>query len=188
MRLARGIRSAFVAATLIIALAGCGAEPRGGAERMPDELSDHASFTAVEDAPAAPSLEGELIDGTPVDLDALAAGRPLLVQFAATWCSTCADQEAALAAVARAYGDDLAIAIVTGDEDPADVTAYLDRRGLPYPVITDPDLRIWRAYAVTEPPATALIDAAGGLVRVWPGGAVESTMREQLDRIITAAG
>jgi peroxiredoxin len=90
--------------------------------------------------------------------------------------------------VAREYGDDLAIAIVTGDEDPEEVTAYLDRRGLPYPVIVDPDLRIWRAYAVTEPPATALIDAAGGLVRLWPGGAVESTMREQLDRIITAAG
>ncbi|MGW9185355.1 TlpA family protein disulfide reductase [Agromyces sp. NPDC055661] len=185
MRLARGIRSAVIAATLIAALAACGAEPRGGAERMPGELSDGASFTAVDDAPAAPSLEGELVDGTPVDLDALAAGRPLLVQFAATWCTTCADQEAALAAVAREYGDDLAIAIVTGDEQPADVTAYLDRRGLPYPVIADPDLRIWRAYAVTEPPATALIDAQGGLVRVWPGGAVESTMREQLDRIIT---
>jgi peroxiredoxin len=188
MTLARGIRSAVVATALIVALAACGTEPRGGADRMPGERSDGASFTAVDDAPAAPSLEGELVDGTPVDLDALAGGRPLVVQFAATWCSTCADQEAALAAVARDYGDDLAIAIVTGDEDSADVTAYLDRRGLPYPVVADPDLRIWRAYAVTEPPATALIDAEGGLVRLWPGGAVEATMREQLDRIITAAG
>jgi peroxiredoxin len=185
MRLARGIPSVVVAAAMIVALAACGAEPRGGAERMPDDRSDGASFTAVDGAPPAPSLDGELIDGTPVDLDALAAGRPLLVQFAATWCSSCADQEAALAAVAREYRDDLSIAIVTGDEDPADVTAYLDRRGLPYPVVADPDLKIWRAYAVTEPPATALIDADGGLVRLWPGGAVESTMREQLDRIIT---
>jgi len=185
MTVARSIRTAVIAVAVVVVLAACGAEPRGGAERMPEERADGASFTAVESAPAAPSLDGELLDGTPVDLDALAAGRPLLVQFAATWCSTCADQEAALAAMASEYGDDLAIVVVIGDEDPPDITAYLDRRGLPYPVIVDQNLRIWRGYAVTEPPATALIDAHGGLVRVWPGGAVESTMREQLDQIIT---
>lgn len=185
MSLGRGILSALVAAAVIAALAACGSDgPHGGGDSLPAPLSGSPSFTAVDGAPVAPSLEGELVDGTPVDLDSIAGGRPLLVQFAATWCSTCRDQEQALAAMTQRYGDHLAIAIVTGDEDPADIAEYLDGRDLPYPVIADPDLKIWRAFAVTEPPTTALIDADGGLVRVWPSGAVESTMREQLERIM----
>ncbi|WP_159602673.1 TlpA family protein disulfide reductase [Agromyces humi] len=184
----RRAAAVVAAATLALTLAACTTEPRGGAARLPGAIPEGTSYFPVADAPAAPSLDGRLVDGTAVDLDALAAGRPLLVQFMASWCSTCAGQQAVLADVASEYGEAVAIAQVSGDTDPDALTTYLDAEQVGDPVVLDPELQIWRAYAVTEPPMTALIDADGRLVKLWPGGADAARIREQLEQMVSRAG
>lgn len=184
----RRAAAVVAAAALALTLAACTAEPRGGVARLPGAIPEGTSYSPVANAPAAPSLEGRLVDGTAVDLDALAAGRPLLVQFMASWCSTCAGQQAVLADVASEYGEAVAIAQVSGDTDPDALTTYLDAEQVGDPVVLDPELQIWRAYAVTEPPMTALIDADGHLVKLWPGGADSEKIRGQLEQMVSRAG
>ncbi|MDQ0895932.1 TlpA family protein disulfide reductase [Agromyces ramosus] len=186
-----GIRPIAVIGTiaaLILALTACATGIRGGAAQLPAPLPEGTSYTPGTTGPAAPALDGILVDDTPVDLDALAAGRPLIVQFMASWCSSCAEQQSVLSRVAAEYGDAIAIAQVSGDTDAAALAGYLDAHQVAQPVLVDHDLQIWRSYAVTEPPMTALIDSEGHLLKLWPSGADEQKLREQLDRIVPHDG
>ena len=166
----------------------CASEPRGGAAQLPGQVPEGTSYSPVDGAPAAPAIGGRLIDDTPVDLEALAAGRPLIVQFMASWCSSCAEQQSVLSEISSEYDDAVAIAQVSGDSDTEALATYLDENQVGQPVIIDPELQIWRSYAVTEPPMTALIDSDGQLVKLWPSGADADKIREQLDRIVVTTG
>lgn len=173
-----------ILAGVILAFTACSSGVRGGATQLPEQAISDVEYTVGADGPMAPSLEGRLVDDTPVDLEALAAGRPLIVQFMASWCSSCAEQEAVLSRISDAYGDSIAVAQVSGDTDAAALATYLDEQRVETPVLVDPELQIWRSYAVTEPPMTALIDPEGRLIKLWPAGADEQKLGEQLDRIV----
>lgn len=182
---ARIVAAIALAASIALTTAACTSSgPRGGADRLPGPVTAEASYAAAPGAPDAPAIEGRLVDRTKVDLETLSAGRPLIVQFMASWCTTCAEQQAVLATIADEYGDDVAIAQVSGDEDPAALSDYLDEHDVAQPVLADPDLQIWRSFAVTEPPMTALIDAEGHLVKLWPTGAEAERIRAELDEIV----
>lgn len=172
----------------ILILTACASGVRGGAAQLPERVAGDIAYTAGANAPTAPSLEGRLVDDTSVDLEAIAGGRPLVVQFMASWCSSCAEQQAVLSRIADDYGDAIAIAQVSGDTDAAALAAYLDEHRIDEPVLVDPELQIWQAYAVAEPPMTALIDPEGRLIKLWPSGADEQRISEQLDQIVPGRG
>ena len=180
----RSIAALGLLAGVVLIMTACASGIRGGAEQLPERAPGDVEYTVAADAPMAPSLEGRLVDDTPVDLEVLAAGRPLIVQFMASWCSSCAEQQAVLSRIADEYGDMIAVAQVSGDTDAAALTDYLDEHRVDQPVLVDPELQIWRSYAVSEPPMTALIDPDGHLVKLWPAGADEQKLGEQLDRIL----
>ncbi|QEO13127.1 TlpA family protein disulfide reductase [Agromyces intestinalis] len=182
----RSITAAATAVLLALTLAGCTSGPRGGADRLPGPVPGDITFAATETAPNAPAIDAKLVDGTTVDGDDLWGERPAVLQFITSWCTRCDEQQGVIAGIARDYGDALTVVLVAGDpaDGADDLLEHLDELGVDQPVIHDPDLRIWRSYAVDEPPMTALIDADGRLVKLWPGGADETKLRAELDRII----
>ncbi|MEF3404928.1 TlpA family protein disulfide reductase [Agromyces sp. CCNWLW203] len=180
----RSIAALGILAGVILVMTACSSGVRGGATQLPAPVPAEVEYAAAAESPMAPSLEGRLVDDTPVDLEVLAAGRPLVVQFMASWCSSCAEQQDVLSRISDEYGDTIAVAHVSGDTDADALTAYLDEHGVDGPVLVDPELQVWRSFAVTEPPMTALIDHEGHLVRLWPAGADEEKLGEQLDRLV----
>lgn len=178
------------AAAVALALAGCATEPRGGAERLPGPVPDGVVFTPASDAPNAPAVQGELLDGTPITGEQLWDGRPAVLQFATSWCTRCAEQQPVLDELADRYGDAVTIALVSGD--PADgveeLRAFLDAHDVEQPVVLDPELRVWRSYAVAEAPMTALVDADGRLVKLWPGGADAAKLGDALEALVELPG
>jgi peroxiredoxin len=102
-----------------------------GLERAPAPLA--------EGSPAPGLALPRLGDGALVRLDAL-RGRPVLVNFWATWCKPCEDEMPAmerLYAALRADGFELlAVSVDVGD---AEVTAFRERLALSFPILRDPD-------------------------------------------------
>ncbi|WP_308492430.1 TlpA family protein disulfide reductase [Microbacterium terrisoli] len=176
---------AAAALTVALALAGCAAAPRGGADAIPTAAAAAGHVTPAPEAVRAPQVHGTLVDGTEVELASLWTSRPLVVQFTATWCTQCADGEPALRALADDYGDDLLVVHVALDEPADTIQKYLHDNDVVGPVIVDGTGSIWRDYAVAEPPVTALIDTAGGIVKMWPGGATGDDLRSALEKIVT---
>ena len=89
-------------------------------------------------------------------------GRPVIVNFWASWCGPCVEEFPLLAAAAEQHrGDGLAVVgIVFRDRSEA-ARAFMARMGGAWPAAMDPGEDVARRYGVIGPPATFFIDRDG---------------------------
>ncbi|GAB3216818.1 hypothetical protein GCM10027452_46830 [Micromonospora halotolerans] len=131
-----------------------------------------------------PAVTGALTDGSPVALAELWAERPVVLVFFTSWCTLCADRQAALSELARRHSDEVVLVGVATEDKPEDVQRYLREHRVGYPVVLDADGTIWRSYAVREPPAVVVVAKGGALLRGWPGGVDAATLDTELARLV----
>jgi cytochrome c biogenesis protein CcmG, thiol:disulfide interchange protein DsbE len=98
--------------------------------------------------------------GPPVTSDAL-KGRPVVLNFWATWCAPCIEEHEVLVRAATALQGDVQFLGVVYEDEEERVRAFLDRRGSAYPSLLDPEAKTAIAYGVAGVPETYFIDAAG---------------------------
>ena len=124
----------------------------------------------------APSFEAQLLDGTLMTLSDY-RGRPLLLQFWATWCPVCRLEQGSVDNIARDY-QVLAVAL-DGTSNP-ELQQWMVDQGVAYPVIRDPSGRIARQYGVKGVPVSVIIDATGSIRFVEVGYTTEIGLRLRL--------
>ena len=98
--------------------------------------------------------------GPPVSLESL-RGKPVVINFWATWCVPCFQEHPALQAAARAMGREVQFLGVVYDDEEARVRSFLAERGQAYPSLVDDGARTAIAYGVAGVPETYFIDGAG---------------------------
>jgi thiol-disulfide isomerase/thioredoxin len=105
--------------------------------------------------------DATLVDvaGAPVSLASL-RGRPLLLNFWATWCPPCDEEMPALEALHRQQND-VAVVAVNLQETPAVVARYAQVQGLTLPVLLDSDGALADQLDVTYLPTTFFVDEQG---------------------------
>jgi peroxiredoxin len=127
------------------------------------DLSPPASPRALAPSFALPDL-----DGRTRSLESF-RGRPVLVNFWATWCPPCRAELPELQQTWRAHQSCLAVVGVTEDSASAEaVRAFAREMGLDYPILLD-DGSAGRAYGVTTIPRSVLIDAEGRVMGTFAG-------------------
>lgn len=115
----------------------------------------------------APVLDFELpaLDGSGTVRLSDYAGRPVFLNFWATWCEPCKRELPAFEQFAAEQGDDGAVvlAINTGEDD-ATVRAFLEAQGVEgLNVLMDPGATVAKTYGVIQIPVTFVIDEAGNV-------------------------
>ncbi len=156
------IAAAFTVAVLTLACArGDGApEPR----RAGAAIDAHRPPMAARTGPPAPALELQDVGGTRVRLDDY-HGRPVLINFWATWCEPCRLEMPSLVRLhAKLAGRGLEILAVSIDADRGAVLSYLGRSPLPFRVLLDADKAAYGRYGVSVIPATFIVDREGRVV------------------------
>jgi cytochrome c biogenesis protein CcmG/thiol:disulfide interchange protein DsbE len=112
----------------------------------------------------APAFVLADLDGNPVSLADL-RGRPVIVNFWASWCGPCVEEFPLLNAAAAAHeGDGLAVVgIVFRDRSEA-ARDFLARMGATWPAAMDPGDVVATRFGIIWPPDSFFIDRQGVVV------------------------
>ena len=133
----------------------------------------------------APEFALADLNGEPVRL-ADYVGRPVLVNFWASWCLPCREEFPILAEALEAHaGIGLAvIGIVYRDRSEA-ARAFGDQLGATWPLVMDPGERVARAYGVFGPPESWLVGPDGIVVSRHIGPFTAEELAEELVLLAT---
>ncbi len=109
------------------------------------------------------------VEGNSVSLDEL-SGRPIVVNFWASWCGPCRIEFPHLQEAADQYGDDVVFLAVNQQEDVETVVDYFRELGLSMPVVLDTDAGVAQQYAVGRTlPTTFFINPDGDVAAIHRG-------------------
>jgi len=130
----------------------------------------------------APDFEWVRADGTRASLGSL-AGRPIVLNFWATWCVPCR-QEMPLLERAAGENPGMTFLAVDLDEGGDEVRAFFDELGLVRmePVI-DVGLATSRRYGLASVPSTFFIDAGGTIRHIQIGEMDEEKLERGLGKV-----
>ena len=109
----------------------------------------------------APALVVPQVGGGSIDLAAL-RGKPVWVNFMATWCPPCQDEFPLMNGYAATHADDgLVILAIDVEEEEGVVAAFAQQLGATFPLGLDGDGRVAEAWDAVALPVHFWIDAEG---------------------------
>lgn len=121
---------------------------------------------------AIPDFSVTDLDGRDWTLDDL-KGRPVVINFWATWCPPCREELPTLQELADEYADEgLVILLVDVQESESLVRDYLDARSVDLPCVIDGTGQLSRRFRVNSFPTNVLIrpdGTSGGRIVGWQG-------------------
>jgi cytochrome c biogenesis protein CcmG, thiol:disulfide interchange protein DsbE len=182
----RLVTSVLVAVAVVIPV-GAVLLDRGGSGGGWAPRTPPAASTAVQTYPpgrAAPALRLRTLDGGRVDLAAL-RGRPVVVNFWATWCEPCVREFPLLARAAAGHrAASLAVVGVLYRDQPDAARAFVRQHGGTWPVGMDADGRTAAAWGVVGLPQTFFVRPDGTLASHQLGELTPANLNRQLAGIL----
>ena len=117
-------------------------------------------------------------------------GRPVLIDFWASWCPPCLEQHAHVTEVAERYGDRIVVLGILVDDSPESALRWMKEQGAAYPTVREIDDDLTEAFWIraTGLPHIILLDSDRKLV--WhqlgaSGTGIPQDVLAQLDSILT---
>ena len=116
----------------------------------------------------APDFSLGLFDGSTFTLNgALRTGKPVVLNFWASWCGPCADEAPVLQNAARRYGDSITFVGVDVEDLDSDAQGFLQKYGITYLNGSGNAGPISVQYGMRGVPETYFIAPDARLVRKW---------------------
>lgn len=132
----------------------------------------------------APEFSVADLDGNPIHLADL-RGRPVVLNFWASWCGPCVEEFPLLReAAARHAGEGLAVVGIVYEDRSEAARDFMARNGATWPAAMDPGGRVAAAYGILGPPETFFIGRDGTIVARQFGQFSASSLEAKLAAII----
>ncbi len=135
----------------------------------------------------APDFTLSDAQGEPVSLSDF-LGKPVLVNYWASWCPPC---KAEMPAMQRVYQDYTQRGFVilavnaTNQDDLTSAKNFAAEMGITFPILFDPDGKVGKRYQVSALPTSFFIDPRGVIQEVVIGGPMsEALLRSRVDELL----
>jgi thiol-disulfide isomerase/thioredoxin len=103
--------------------------------------------------------------GKEVKLSDLISDKPLVLDFWASWCSSCRAEIPKVVELYNQYQDKITIIGINLDKSLADAQKYTQKNFIPYPNLFDEDGKVANLYGVLGIPHLIIINAKGEIVK-----------------------
>lgn len=147
-----------------------------------EDLTGLKDETAPRLGYRAPDFELPDLEGQKVTLSAL-RGKPILLNFWATWCPPCRQEMPELQEFHRRYGDQIVLVGVNWGEGSKTVKAFLDRLGVGYRNLVDERGTAFVLYRLTGIPESYFIDPEGYIRGTWIGPLTAEQIAQGFERM-----
>ena len=115
-------------------------------------------------------------------------GKPVVVNFWATWCGPCRSEMPVFDAAYKEYGDEVEFMMVNltdGYNDiPEKVAEFVDANGYSFPIYHDLEQNAARVYSVYSIPMTLFVNADGSIYDTVIGAMNEKSFMVRLEAIM----
>jgi cytochrome c biogenesis protein CcmG/thiol:disulfide interchange protein DsbE len=157
--------STLVAASgcVLLAVVAVGVLTAGGSVRRPPPPAKSFAIGGVTD-PAGP-----------VSL-ASYAGKPVIINFFASWCAPCQQETPLLARFYRSHHGKVIVIGIDANDQRGKALSFLRAHGVSYPVGSDPAATVAMSYGVAALPQTFFLDAGHRIVRHVVGALTQSEL------------
>ncbi len=134
--------------------------------------------TPLKEGDTAPDFTAQLVDGSTVTLSEL-KGKPVLINFWATWCGPCVMEMPAFERLMEDYGDEISLVAVNCGDDAETVKDFVEENGFTFPIALDEGFEITMKYPSNGIPYTVIVDSEGVITHISTGAADADTMYER---------
>ena len=139
--------------------------------------------TTVQDLGPAPDFTIDILDGGEKSLRDY-RGKPVVVNFWASWCGPCREETPDLVKLHKKYADRVDfVGIIYQDEEGA-VRRFIKEFGIGYENGMDARGQASAAYKITGVPTTFVIDAQGGLRARWLGAIPPEVLTSYIEGVL----
>ncbi len=131
----------------------------------------------------APTFTLADLDGT-VHRLADSRGRPVVINFWATWCQPCVVEHPVLVAGARHYSGRVDFIGIVYQDQPDLIRQFIAERGSWGPALIDPGSEVAIAYGVYGAPETFFLDSEGTIVEKSTGLVTPQVLERILGQLL----
>jgi cytochrome c biogenesis protein CcmG/thiol:disulfide interchange protein DsbE len=160
----------IAAALVVILFVGLGKDP--AAIRSP-----------LIDKPAPAFALREVGTNNTVDISQY-RGKPLVINFWATWCGPCWEEHPVLVANAKMLQPNVQFLGVVFQDKEDKILGFLQQRGTAYPTVVDDKGKTAIAYGVGGVPETYFVDANGVIRAKYAGPMTGDIIQENLQKVL----
>jgi thiol-disulfide isomerase/thioredoxin len=147
-------------------------------------IPDSSAAASLKVGQVAPNFEVVDLSGKPVSLAEL-KGRPVVINFWATWCPPCRREMPEFEAVLAQHQDsDLAFYALNVGESKLAVDAFLQQVGVKLPVLLDQNDQAQNAFKILPLPATFFIDRSGKISAIYETQMTRLQIESEISRIL----
>jgi cytochrome c biogenesis protein CcmG/thiol:disulfide interchange protein DsbE len=135
----------------------------------------------------APEFSGALVDGQgDLALSSL-RGKTVVVNFWASWCTTCKAEADVIAKVEKKWRDKGVVFLgVDSHDTTAGAHTYMQTYGIGFQSVQDPQETIGAQYDVTGLPETFFLDTKGRIVEKYISSVDEKTLDALIQKTVDA--
>ncbi len=143
-----------------LVLAACGGDSGGSGFGLKDTPKTASVNVGPRLNSLAPNFKLQKPDGTEVELASL-RGKPVFLNFWATWCGPCKTEMPEIQRLHERAGDRIQILAVNLDETAKDIEPFFKELKLTFPTVIDKGKKVANGYRLLGVPASIVIDKDG---------------------------